>query len=66
MVIIANGERVDLPDGAQLTDLLGRLGLSHKWVVVERNGAPVDRADMSTTALADGDRIELVRAVAGG
>jgi sulfur carrier protein len=64
--VIANGEPVVLPEGAYLTDLLGVLGLGAKWVVAERNGAPVDRADMGATALANGDRIELVRAVAGG
>ncbi len=66
MEVIANGEPVAVPDGARLTDLLGALGLGQKWVVAERNGVPVDRADMATTALAEGDRIELVRAVAGG
>jgi sulfur carrier protein len=64
--VIANGEPVALPDGAHLTDLLHTLGLGAKWVVAERNGLAVNRADMAATALADGDRIELVRAVAGG
>ncbi len=66
MVVIANGSPVALPDGARLPDLLAALGLGAKWVVAERNGQAVDRADMPATALADGDRIELVRAVAGG
>jgi len=64
--VIANGDRVSLADGAHLTDLLAALGLGEKWVVAERNGEPVDRAEMAATALVDGDRIELVRAVAGG
>jgi sulfur carrier protein len=64
--VIANGDQVSLPDGACLTDLLTALGLGEKWVVAERNGLAVDRADMAATELADGDRIELVRAVAGG
>ena len=65
-MVIANGEQVAVPAGAHLTDLLAALGLSEKWVVAERNGDPVDRADMAATVLEDGDRIELVRAVAGG
>jgi sulfur carrier protein len=64
--VIANGDEIDLPDGAHLTDLLDALGLGAKWVVAERNGDPVNRPDMATTPLHDGDRIELVRAVAGG
>ena len=66
MQVIANGEPVALPDGAHLTDLLQALGLGAKWVVAERNGLAVNRADMAGTVLAHGDRIELVRAVAGG
>ncbi len=66
MRVTANGDPVDLADGATVEDLLTALGLGGKWVVVERNREPVARADMAVTALADGDRIELVRAVAGG
>ena len=66
MEVIANGNPVSLNDGARLTDLLAALGLAEKWVVAERNGEAVNRADMGVTFLAEGDRIELVRAVAGG
>jgi sulfur carrier protein len=64
--VLANGDPVDLAEGATVDDLLAHLGLGGKWVVVERNREPVARADLTTTLLADGDRIELVRAVAGG
>ncbi|HZQ84631.1 MAG TPA: sulfur carrier protein ThiS [Acidimicrobiales bacterium] len=49
-----------------MQDLLHLLNLGKKWVLVERNGEPVRRADIPETVLADGDRLELVRAVAGG
>jgi sulfur carrier protein len=64
--VTANGELVQLDDGATVDDLLVRLGLGRRWVLVERNGEPVNRGDVVTTVLADGDRVELVRAVAGG
>jgi sulfur carrier protein len=64
--VIANGDPVDLDDGSTVDDLLTVLGLGGKWVVVERNLEPVARADLATTVLAEGDRVELVRAVAGG
>ena len=64
--VTANGEAVELGAGATVADLLEHLGLGGKWVLVERNGEPVPRADLATTALRDGDRLELVRAVAGG
>ncbi len=66
MRVTANGDPVDLADGATVEDLLTALGLGGKWVVVERNREPVARADLAITVLAEGDRIELVRAVAGG
>ncbi|MFP5317851.1 MAG: sulfur carrier protein ThiS [Acidimicrobiia bacterium] len=66
MRVTANGDEVELDEGATIGDLLAALGLGPKNVIVERNGEPVVRASMATTALADGDRLELVRAVAGG
>ena len=66
MRVTANGEALDLPDGATVADLLAAMGLAEQWVVVERNGEPVRRDSMSTTLLGEGDRLELVRAVAGG
>ncbi len=66
MRVVANGEPVELADGATVDDLLSRLGLGERWVLVERNGEPVARRDLATTSLDEGDRVELVRAVAGG
>jgi sulfur carrier protein len=66
MRLVVNGDEVELPDGANVGDLLAHLQLGPKWVIVERNGEPVERRDVPKTSLADGDRIELVRAVAGG
>jgi sulfur carrier protein len=64
--VLANGKNVELAEGATLDDLLASLGLGARWVVVERNGEPVPRRASATTVLAEGDRLELVRAVAGG
>ncbi len=61
-----NGDPVVVDDGATVDALLTRLGLGAKWVLVERNGEPVERRTMPTVVLAEGDRLELVRAVAGG
>ena len=66
MRVVANGEPVELEAGATVADLLERLQLGGRWVLVERNRQPVTRAELATTVLADGDRLELVRAVAGG
>ncbi|MGI9033267.1 MAG: sulfur carrier protein ThiS [Acidimicrobiales bacterium] len=66
MRVVANGDAAELADGATIADLLARLSLGARWVLVERNGEPVNRADLATTVLNEGDRLELVRAVAGG
>lgn len=66
MKVLANGDPVELPDGATVEDLLAVLGLGGKWVIVERNREPVARAELAVTVLVEGDQIELVRAVAGG
>jgi len=64
--LVVNGDDTEIDDGATVLDLLTELGLGPKYVIVERNGEPVERRDVTTTLLADGDRIELVKAVAGG
>ncbi|MDQ4131777.1 MAG: sulfur carrier protein ThiS [Actinomycetota bacterium] len=66
MMVVANGDPVELAAGATVDDLLRQLGLGGRWVLVERNGEPVNRRDLASTVLAEGDRLELVRAVAGG
>ena len=66
ITVVANGDPVKVADGATVDDLLTTLGLGGRWVIVERNGEPVERRHLATTPLVDGDRLELVRAVAGG
>jgi sulfur carrier protein len=66
VLVVANGGPVELEEGARLTDLLQALGVGERWVVAEVNGEAVERARMPTLLLSDGDRVEVVRAVAGG
>lgn len=66
MQVTANGKPVEVGEGATVGDLLEVLGLRSRWVIAERNGEALPRAHMDGTVLAAGDRLELVRAVAGG
>lgn len=67
ITVVANGRPVQLPDGATLTALLETLGIPARSVAaMEHNGEAIPRSDHAGRSLADGDRIELVRAVAGG
>jgi sulfur carrier protein len=66
MRVTVNGGDRELPDGLGLVALLDELGLRPGTVVVERNGEALVRSELAGVVLADGDRLELVRAVAGG
>jgi sulfur carrier protein len=67
MTVVANGRPVELPEGATLAALLDALGVPARAVAaMEHNGEPVPRTDHAARPLSDGDRVELVRAVAGG
>ena len=66
MLVRVNGSDTELPDGTTLPALLESLGLGVGWVVVERNGTALLRSETAATVLADGDVLEIVRAVAGG
>lgn len=61
-----NGEARDLPDGLTLGSLLEMLGAPRNGVAVARNDRVVRRAEYDAHPLADGDSIEIIRAVAGG
>lgn len=60
-----NGQPQILPP-CTVAELLAARGLASKRVAVERNGAIVPRSLHAQTALADGDRLEIVVAVGGG
>ena len=64
--LTVNGETVECPAGSTVSDLLGRIDTAGKRVAVERNGEIVPRSQHAATALAAGDRLEIVIAVGGG
>ncbi len=67
ITVVANGRPVELPEGATLAALLDTLGVPARAVAaMEHNGEAVTRAEHGVRVLDDGDRVELVRAVAGG
>ncbi len=64
--IVVNGAARELTPGTTLADLLRQLRLDPRWVVAELNGEPLGRERFGVVRLAEGDRLELVRPVAGG
>ncbi len=64
--IFLNGRPEALEAELSIAALLERQQLAGKRLAVERNGEIVPRARHGDTALADGDRVEIVVAVGGG
>jgi len=61
-----NGEARDGIGANDVAGLIAELGLDGRKVAVERNLEIVPRSLYAATALADGDRIEIVHFIGGG
>jgi sulfur carrier protein len=61
-----NGEERDVADGATIATLLAELDLRRDGIAVALNDDVVPRTDHAVRTLHDGDRIEIIVAVAGG
>ncbi|MEV0319676.1 sulfur carrier protein ThiS [Streptomyces sp. NPDC050658] len=64
--VSVNGEVRDVAAGTTLAALVATLTTAHSGVAAALNETVVPRARWSTTALADGDRVEVLTAVQGG
>ncbi len=61
-----NGENRDLPDELTVGRLLEMLGAPRTGVAVARNDCVVRRDEYDRAQLREGDRIEIIKAAAGG
>ena len=66
MKVAVNGAQRELQAGATVALLLDDLGVPHDGVAVAVNERVVPRSQHATLELTDGDRVEVVHAVAGG
>jgi thiamine biosynthesis protein ThiS len=64
--VIINGEEKQLAEGLKVADLIPLLDLKAERLAVELNRKIIRRASWQSTALADGDKIEIVHFVGGG
>ncbi len=64
--VTANGRSFSPPAEVSLPDFVDSLGLNMDRVVLERNGRALTPEEARRTLLAAGDRLEIVRIVAGG
>jgi len=66
MKIQLNGDPYELAAPGTIADLLTRLDIDPRRVAVERNFVIVKRDRFASTAVEDGDQIEIVNFVGGG
>ena len=66
MTIAINGEHRKVERAGNVAELIEELALPALATLVEHNGLALRREEWNARALAEGDRIELVRIVAGG
>ena len=64
--VIANGQEVTAALPCTLEEFLIAQGLLPRSVVVEHNGEAVPPSEFARRTLAAGDRLEIVKIVAGG
>lgn len=66
MKLFVNGEAREIVHAQNVAELIDELGLPAPATLVEHNGLALRRSEWLARPLAEGDRIELIRIVAGG
>jgi sulfur carrier protein len=66
MRLVINGEERDLTGAGGLEQVVEALGLPSQAVLIEHNGEALRRDEWTGRTLHEGDRLELIRIVAGG
>jgi len=66
MMILLNGESTDTRGAITIDELVTRYELPPQGILIEHNGVALRRREWPDRSLAEGDRIECIRVVAGG
>ncbi|MBN78240.1 MAG: sulfur carrier protein ThiS [Verrucomicrobiota bacterium] len=67
MIITINGKKYsDYQEGITVMELIEKLNLHKKQIIVELNQLALIKKDYQTLSLKDGDSIEIVQIAAGG
>lgn len=61
-----NGEEYELPEGTTVAQVLVQMQAPERGIAVAKNDRVVRRAAFEEERISEGDRIEIIRAVAGG
>ena len=66
MRVSLNGREEDAGGAQTVAELIGRFELPPETVLIEHNGVALHRREWPQRTMSDGDRIEIIRVVAGG
>jgi thiamine biosynthesis protein ThiS len=66
MTVVLNGEGHSVTGARNIAELVSELQLLPATLLVEHNGNALHRHEWSSRLLNEGDRIEVIRVVAGG
>ena len=66
MRIILNGKEAETHGAGSVAELVDRYQMQPQSVLIEHNGVALHRREWNHRTLAEGDRIEIIRVVAGG
>lgn len=66
MTVTVNGETRDVRDGISVEELVTSLGLGSGGIAVACNDRVVRKSEYARHGIAEGDRVEIIKAVAGG
>lgn len=66
MRIILNGAEAETQGAGNVAELVDRYQMQPQAVLIEHNGVALHRREWDQRILAEGDRIEIIRVVAGG
>ena len=66
MRIFLNGEEAETQGAGNVAELVDRYQMPPQAILIECNGVALHRHEWPKQSLAEGDRIEIIRVVAGG
>ena len=66
MRIFLNGEEAETQGAGNVAELVDRCQMPPQAILIERNGVALHRREWRQQILAEDDRIEIIRVVAGG
>lgn len=66
ITLTINGKSKELEGPTSLVSYLDAMNVNKQFIAVAYNGTVIQRAELDTITLGEGDNVEIVRAVGGG